>query len=73
MPNSVYIYILKKTQYYENMSIFIFTKNVANYGGAIYVADETNSGTCGSTSYETNSKPLNAFCRHFLCTANKHT
>ena len=55
------LYILKKTQYYENMSTFIFTKNVANYGGAIYVADETNSGTCGSISYKTHSTTTECF------------
>ena len=31
--------------------ILIFTANSADYGGAVYVADETNSGICASESY----------------------
>ena len=55
------LYILKKTRYYEHINTFIFTKNIADYGGAIYVADETNSGTCGSTSYKIHSATTECF------------
>lgn len=32
-----------------------FAQNSACYGGAVYVADNTNSGTCASSSYELHS------------------
>ena len=45
------LYILKSYySRYSNPALF-FTANSAYYGGAVYVADETNSGTCDSTSY----------------------
>ena len=31
--------------------VLVFINNSANYGGAMYVADETNFGTCASESY----------------------
>ena len=40
------VYILKNTDI-ENISyVMNFTANHANYGGAVYVADNTNSGAC---------------------------
>ena len=33
----------------------IFHENKANFGGAVYVDDSTNSGTCSSMSYKTTS------------------
>ena len=30
---------------------FIFSENSADYGGALYVNDSTNSGTCSSVHY----------------------
>ena len=45
------VYILKYTDYpYRNYAL-IFSMNSAYYGGAVYVADDTNSGTCDSTYY----------------------
>ena len=32
----------------DNTNTTIFTANKADYGGAVYVDDDTNSGTCGS-------------------------
>ena len=43
------LYILKTEPEYSydvRLYILIFTSNHANYGGAVYVADDTNSGTC---------------------------
>ena len=43
------LYILKTEREYSfnvRLYILIFTSNHANYGGAVYVADDTNSGTC---------------------------
>ena len=43
------LYILKTEPEYSynvRLYILIFTGNHANYGGAVYVADDTNSGTC---------------------------
>ena len=38
-----------------------FNANSADYGGAIYLADDTNSGTCMSTSYTTYSTNTECF------------
>ena len=38
-----------------------FIGNSANYGGAIFVADDTNSGTCASTSYRVHSTSSQCF------------
>ena len=46
------LYIPKESQYHEQISSLLFTGNVADYGGAIFVADETNSATCASVSYK---------------------
>ena len=41
------LYVLKSQQsYYNDEYLLIFMDNHANYGGAIYVADDTNSGAC---------------------------
>ena len=40
------IYVLKKYQNIHKIYYLTFIGNHANYGGAVYVADETNSGTC---------------------------
>lgn len=39
----------------------IFTLNFADYGGAVFVNDYTNSGTCASTSYITHSGSTECF------------
>ena len=38
-----------------------FTNNSADYGGAVYVADETTSGTCASKSYKITSTTTECF------------
>ena len=38
------LYLLKDD--YSSRNILIFTSNHGNYGGAVYVADDTNSGAC---------------------------
>ena len=38
------LYILK--EYESERNLLIFTGNHGNYGGAVYVADDTNSGAC---------------------------
>ena len=43
------LYVLKTkaiTDSYQRLYFMNFTGNHANYGGAVYVADDTNSGTC---------------------------
>ena len=42
------LYILKHVQYVRSSSVISFTANNANYGGAVYVDDDTNSSTCAS-------------------------
>ena len=41
------LYVLKSGSSYNNDAyLLIFSGNHANYGGAVYVADDTNSGAC---------------------------
>ena len=40
---------------------FTFIGNSAEYGGALFVADDTNSGTCASTSYKSYSAATECF------------
>ena len=40
------LYILKNTYDYRVNYLMNFTGNHANYGGALYVSDDTNSGAC---------------------------
>ena len=45
------LYVLKYdviSYYYIDTNTIIFTANKADYGGAVYVDDDTNSGTCAS-------------------------
>ena len=43
------LYILKNREEYNKVSYFMtFTGNYANYGGALYVSDDTNSGACSA-------------------------
>jgi predicted outer membrane repeat protein len=39
----------------------IFDGNTADYGGALYIADDTISGTCASTSIERPSSTIEYF------------
>ena len=45
----------------ETLFALRFTSNVAEYGGAVYVADDTNSVTCASTSYQTHYTSTECF------------
>ena len=47
------LYVLKPYSYSSDDSLYAlqFTSNTADYGGAVYVADDINSRTCASTSY----------------------
>ena len=36
---------------FSNVPAIMFNKNLADFGGAVYVDDSTTSGTCSSTSY----------------------
>ena len=45
----------------EPQYIVIFLGNVADYGGAVYVADDTNPATCASISYKTHSTTTECF------------
>ena len=45
------LYIIVITNINSPPYALTFTNNSADYGGAVYVADKTNSGTCASESY----------------------
>jgi predicted outer membrane repeat protein len=51
--DDVFVYVLIDT--------LIFSNNSANYGGAVYVSDGTNSGTCASGSYQIYSTKTECF------------
>ena len=51
MNARLYILVITWPQTVHNKYAVMFSSNSANYGGAVYVSDETNSGTCDS-SYE---------------------
>ena len=55
--------VLIRKQYYSDEPYYtlIFSSNSADYGGAIYVADDTNSGTCASTLYKEHSTSNECF------------
>lgn len=46
------LYILKKDWSTHLHFSITFTTNSANYGGALFISDETNSGICASASYQ---------------------
>ena len=48
---SAKVYILKRYVSSEDVYVLLFTANSAEYGGAVYVADDANSAMCASTSY----------------------
>lgn len=54
------LYILKFMPYYEPFSIVHFTDNSANYGGAIYVSDDSNLGIC-NPNYNSHYKAKECF------------
>lgn len=67
-PSSVYVYLVANRAkkgggisleantrlilYLETSSLFMLNNNSANFGGGIYVSDDTIAGTCSNTSYE---------------------
>ena len=57
------IYILKeeKVRYHISTTTLTFIGNLADYGGAFFVADGTNSGTCASKSYKSYSTASECF------------
>ena len=57
------LYILKKAGviFVPGTHTLTFVGNSANYGGAVCVADDTNSGTCASTSYKSYSTATECF------------
>ena len=60
------LYILIANFYKTN---FYFVNNSAKYGGAVYVADETTSGTCASESQSTTTE---CFIQPFSINAGKY-
>ena len=46
LETSSKLYILKSTPHNEPLSIVTFSGNSADYGGAVYVSDDSNSDTC---------------------------
>ena len=57
------VYILKKekVKYQTSTTTLTFIGNSADYGGAFFVADGTNSGTCASKSYKSYSTASECF------------
>ena len=55
------LYVLMVSEGIGKVDVMIFTGNSADYGGALYVADETNSGTCASKSFEQYSTKTECF------------
>ena len=59
------IYILKNYPPYRDpdnpIYVLIFSLNSAKQGGAVYVADSTNQGTCTSASYKAHSATSKCF------------
>ena len=52
---------LKEISYLNKVYTFEFQGNSAEYGGALYVADDTTSGTCASASYQIHSTVTECF------------
>jgi hypothetical protein len=55
------LYVLKPYSSKISQYALRFTANMAEYGGAAYVADDTNSVTCASTSYRTHYTSTECF------------
>ena len=55
------LYVLMILYSLSTQNTMIFTANSADYGGAVYVADETNSGTCASQSHKIHSTTTECF------------
>ena len=61
LENGAKIIILSKSDSDRPQYTILFDGNTANYGGAVYVADDTISGTCASTSFEASSTTTECF------------
>ena len=48
---------------YSNKPLYVvhFTRNLAKFGGAVYIADDTNPATCASVSFRTHSPTTECF------------
>ena len=57
----LYIFIKVNTEPQTFVASLIFTRNKADYGGAIYVADDTNSGICSSSTFRIHSSSTECF------------
>ena len=55
------LYVLKPYSSETSLYALHFLSNMAEYGGAVYVADDTNSVTCASTSYQTHYTSTECF------------
>lgn len=55
------LHVLMTTDTIVERDILTFLNNSADYGGAVYVSDETNSGTCASESYQIYSTKTECF------------
>ena len=55
------LYVLKPYSSKRSLYALQFTSNMAEYGGAVYVADDTNAVTCASTSYQTHYTSTECF------------
>ena len=61
LEESSKLYVLMVSEDIGKVDVMIFTSNSADFGGAVYVADETNSGTCASNSFEQYSTKTECF------------
>ena len=74
------LYILRKGTAHETLKApllveshaFTFTANSAEYGGAVYVADETNSGTCASISHKVHSISTECFIQILILSSESN-
>ena len=61
LENGAKIIVFSKSDSDRPHYTILFDGNTANYGGAVYVADNTISGTCASTSFEASSTTTECF------------
>ena len=62
LNSKLYVLVINGYRYFNEMDFnFQYINNSANYGGAVYIADETNFGTCASESYQIQSTTTECF------------
>ena len=62
LNSKLYVLVINGYCIFNKMNInFQYINNSANYGGAVYIADETNFGTCASESYQIQSTTTECF------------